>query len=501
MEKRHTISEFTDLLAENGLISDMSIGSSGEKTIEYISFSSADMRNNTLFVCKGKHFEEKYLADALARGAVIYVSEKKYEAGDGAPYIIVNDMRRAMALIANLFYNDVWKKLNIIGITGTKGKSTTTYFMRYILDDFMKAEKKPRSAVISSIDTYDGVINEESHLTTPEAFMIHKHYHNAVESGIEYLTMEVSSQALKYHRVMGITFDVACFLNIGQDHISDVEHTDFDDYFNSKLKIFSQCKTAVVNLNADRAETILAEAKKGAEKVITFGLMPEADVFGYDIITDSDGIAFKARTPKFDEEFKIGIRGLFNVQNALAAIAMCTALDVPVEYIKSGLLKARADGRMEIYTARKKDLSVIVDYAHNKMSMEALFESTQKEFPGKRISIVFGCPGNKAYGRRRELGEIAGRYSDAIYLTEEDPGEESVVDICNEIAKYVEKEHANYKIIPDRREAIREAIKNAGDNAVVLVTAKGRETRQKRGTEYIEVASDVDMVQEFLKDE
>lgn len=501
MEKRHTISEFADLLNEHGLINETELGNAGGKTVEYISFSSADIRNNTLFVCKGKHFEEKYLADALERGGIIYVSEKKYVAGSDAPYIIVNDMRRAMALIANLFYNDVWKRLNIIGITGTKGKSTTTYFMRYILDDFMKASGKPNSAVISSIDTYDGVINEESHLTTPEAFMIHKHYNNAVESGIEYLTMEVSSQALKYHRVMGITFDIACFLNIGQDHISDVEHTDFDDYFNSKLKIFRQCKTAVVNLNADHADTILAEAEKGAEKVITFGLMPEADVFGYDIATSNDGIAFKVRTPLFDEEFKIGIRGLFNVQNALAAVAMCTALGVPTEYIRSGLLKARADGRMEIYTARKKDLSVIVDYAHNKMSMEALFESTQKEFPGKRISIVFGCPGNKAYGRRRELGEIAGRYSDAIYLTEEDPGEESVVDICNEIAQYVEKEHASYKIIPDRREAIREAIKNAGDNAVVLVTAKGRETRQKRGTEYIEVVSDVDMVQEFLKDE
>ncbi len=501
MEQRHMVNEFASLLAEHGLITEKNLDGIEEKYVEFISFNSADVVKNTLFVCKGKHFEQRYLADALARGAILYVSETKYSSGGDAPYILVNDMRKTMALIALFFYNDVWKRLNLIGITGTKGKSTTTYFMRYILDDYMESLGKPKSAVISSIDTYDGVINEESHLTTPEAFLIHRHYQNAVNSGIEYLTMEVSSQALKYHRVMGITFDIGCFLNIGTDHISDVEHTDFNDYFSAKLKLFSQCKTAVVNLNSDHADKIVGEARKNAERVVTFGLKEEADVYAYDIVTATDGISFKVRAPQFHESFKIGIRGLFNVQNALAAVAICIVLGVPTEYIRSGLLKTRADGRMEIYTARKKDLSVIVDYAHNKMSMEALFESTQKEFPGKRISIVFGCPGNKAYARRRELGEIAGRYSDKIYLTEEDPGEESVLEICKEIASYVEKEHGNYKIIPDRREAIREAIKNAGDNAVVLVTAKGRETRQKRGTAYIETPSDVEMVQEFLKDE
>ncbi len=501
MIQKHTISEFADMLAQHGLLEEKNLGAAETKEIAHISFDSNDITENTLFICKGKHFEERYLADAISRGAVVYVSEKRYAAGDGVPYILVNDMKQAMPLIALLFYNEVHKNLKLIGITGTKGKSTTAYFMRYILDDYLAAMGKPKSAVISSIDTYDGVVCEESHLTTPEALPLHMHYQNAVDSGIEYLTMEVSSQALKYHRVLGVTFDIGCFLNIGTDHISDVEHKDFEDYFSSKLKLFRQCRTAVVNLNADKSDIILEEAKKYAERVVTFGLKEEADVCGYDIVTATDGISFKVRTKDFTEPFKIGIRGLFNVQNALAAVAMSTVLGIPTEFIRSGLLRTRADGRMEIFTAPRKDLSVIVDYAHNKMSMEALFESTQKEFPGKRISIVFGCPGNKAYARRRELGEIAGRYSDKIYLTEEDPGEESVVAICEEIASYVEKEHGNYKIIPDRREAIREAIREAGDHSVILVTAKGRETRQKRGTAYIETPSDVEMVEEFLKDE
>ena len=501
MGNRHLLKEFIQLLEDNGLVAEKNIAEVADKTVEYISFNSADMRNNTLFICKGIHFRDEFLKSALERGAFAYISEKKYEIAGDAPYIIVNDIKKTMAYVAGFFYNNVWEKFNLVGITGTKGKSTTTYFMRYIIDGYMRAQKKPVSAVISSIDTYDGVITQESHITTPECFDLYRHFQNTYDSGIEYLTMEVSSQALKYHRTMGVKFDIGCFLNIGIDHISDVEHSDFDDYLGAKLKIFSQCKTAVVNLNSDKADRILAEAKAQPCDVVTFGLMPEADYFGYDISASAEGIAFKVRTKDFDEEFKIGIRGHFNVENALAAIAMSVLLGIPLEYIKSGLLMARADGRMEIYTSRKRNINVIVDYAHNQMSFESLFESTKKEFPGSRISIVFGCPGKKAFGRRKELGEIAGKYSDHTYITEEDAGEEPVVDICKEIAVHVEAQNGAYSIIPDRREAIREAIKNAADNSVILITGKGRETRQKRGIEYIDTPSDVDYVQEFLKDE
>ena len=226
INRLHLLKEYIAILDKNGLIAEMRIPEETmEKKVNYVSFNSQDIRYDTLFICKGVHFTVDYLLSALDEGAFAYVSEVKYDReAPNAPYIIVNNMRRAMALMADLFYNQIWKELTITGITGTKGKSTTTYFMKYILDEYLRDQKKPVSAVISGIDNYDGVINEESHLTTPEALDLHRHYDNAVRSGIEFLTMEVSSQALKYDRTYGITFDVGCFLNIGTDHISDVEH-------------------------------------------------------------------------------------------------------------------------------------------------------------------------------------------------------------------------------------------------------------------------------------
>ena len=190
--------------------------------------------------------------------------------------------------------------------------------------------------------------------------------------------------------------------------------------------------------------------------------------------------------------------GLFNVQNALAAIAVSYALNIPLEYVKAGLKKARVSGRMEIYTSRSGNLDVIVDYAHNQMSFQSLFESTRKEYPGKKISIVFGCPGKKAFGRRKELGELAGKYADKVFITEEDAGEEPVMKISEEIAGYVKPFDCQCQIIVDREEAIRQAIETADDNTVVLITGKGRETRQKRGTQYIDTPSDVEYVEKFL---
>ncbi len=496
--KRHSISEYTELLKQHGIL--ISVSGKTDASVEYISYNSADIKNNTLFVCKGAHFSPEYLYDAIRKGSIAYVSEKEYELPENQDVtaVIVNDIRAAMGYTANLFYNNIWDRLHLTGITGTKGKSSTAYFVKYILDDYLRACGKPRSAIISGIDNYDGVINEESHLTTPETFELHRHFANAVQSGIEYLTMEVSSQALKYGRTLGVEYEIGCFLNIGEDHISGIEHPDFNDYFHSKLRLFSQCRTAVVNLNTDYEKEVMKVASK-APALVTFGIdRPDADICGYDVKAEPGGISFKAVCSSFDEKFVLSMKGLFNADNALAAVAVAHSLKIPVQYIKSGLKKARVSGRMEVYTDSSRNLDVIVDYAHNKMSFETLFKSTQKEYPGRKISIVFGCPGRKALGRRKELGEIAGRYSDHVFITEEDGGEESVTKICNEIAQHVKNQHCSYDIIEDRREAIRRAIDEAGENAVVLITGKGRETRQKRGTQYIDTPSDVEYVEEFL---
>jgi UDP-N-acetylmuramyl-tripeptide synthetase len=498
----HSLAGYLKLLDDEKLVTDHRLAPGrSELPVRYISYSSQDIEKDTLFVCKGSHFSVDYLKASIEKGAFCYISEARYELGDkGADisYIIVSDIRKTMALIADYYYNQIWNDLKIIGITGTKGKSTTAYFMKFIIDEYLKDKKKPLSAIVSGIDNYDGVINEESHLTTPEAMELQKHFSNAVKSGIEYLSMEVSSQALKYDRTLGVTFEVGCFLNIGEDHISDVEHSSFEDYFESKLKLFRQCRNVCININSDQIERIM-EASKVCPHVVTFGLDERADVYGYDIVKSGKTISFMVRTKDFVKEFKITMAGLFNVQNALAAIAVSQCLGIPVSYMAAGLKRARVSGRMEVYASKNRSIQVIVDYAHNKMSFETLFQSTMKEYPNKKITIVFGCPGKKAQRRRQELGEIAGKYSDQVYITEEDAGEEPVLKICEEIAQHVEKQDCSYAIIPDREEAIREAIVNADDNTVVLITGKGRETRQKRGTKYIDTPSDVEYVKKYLE--
>lgn len=505
-ERIHQLSEYLQLLKEKELVSSNHVKPTDlEQAIRCFSYHSKEVERNTLFVCKGAHFSIDYLKAAIEKGAICYLSEQKYDLSDveaklgqEVSYILVSDIRKAMAILADYFYNQPWKNLNIIGITGTKGKSTTSYFMKFILDAYLEGQKKPISAILSGIENYDGVINEESHLTTPEAMELHKHFHHAAKAGIEFLTMEVSSQALKYDRTLGVTYDVGCFLNIGEDHISDVEHSDFEDYFQSKLILFQQCEMACVNLDSDRSAEVL-EAAKDCKRVVTFGLTEKADIYGYDIVKSGKTITFKVRTDSFDKEFKLTMAGLFNVQNALAAIAISYCLNIPMAAIVAGLEKARVSGRMEVYSSKVSDLQVIVDYAHNKMSFETLFQSTKKEYPNKKITIVFGCPGKKALGRRRELGELAGKYSDKVYITEEDAGEEPVLKICEEIAEHVEKQDCSCSIIIDREEAIKEAISSADENTVVLITGKGRETRQKRGTKYIDCPSDVEYVKKYLE--
>ena len=497
-----TLNDYKEALEKAGLLVGETLA---DPTLEirYLTYDSRDIGENTLFVCKGAAFKEEYLLQAVSKGAVAYVAERSYD-GAGVPGLVVSDIRRAMPVLAGLFYDDAWKQLGLVGITGTKGKSTTTYYVKYILDAWMKQQHLPQTGVISSIDTYDGVIFEESHLTTPEVMDLHKHFRNAVDSGLKYMEMEVSSQGLKYDRVDGVTFDVGVFLNISEDHISPLEHPTMDDYFYSKLKIFRQTRHAVVNLDSDRVQEIL-EAAAAAEDLLTFSQKdPSANLYGSEVEKVDGEIRFRVQAhlnglaEDFDEPFALTMPGLFNVENALAAIAVSLFLGVPREFIHAGLYTARSSGRMEVYTSKDKKIIGIVDYAHNKLSFEKLFESTAKEYPGYKIVSIYGCPGVKALLRRKDLAEVAVQYASKIFICAEDPGLEPFMHISEDIAQYIRPSGCPFDIIEDRDEAIHQAILEAKEPTVLLITGKGNETRQKYGAEYLPCASDVEITKKYL---
>jgi len=561
-----TLTTYIELLEAAGLLAALPVASVGDSpsakegaadfagiAVHSISYDSRTVEPGCLFVAKGAHFEPRFLEDALSRGAVAVLAEVGFVSGEVAghlarvatsieapaaasawadssdptsasahlpgsvPLIEVTDLRAALPLIANHYHDEVWRKLKTIGLTGTKGKSTTAYYIKSILDTWLAAQGKPPCGLLSSIDSFDGVISEESHITTPEVFELHQHFANAVASGIEYFVMEVSSQALKYGRTAGVTFKVGAFLNIGEDHISPIEHENFEDYFTAKLRLFKQCETAVVNLDTAEVERVLAAAEQ-AERLITFSRRAlqapppgdlEPTLRATDIKPHTGGIDFTVtdargtRSPQddgveqpFPSDYQLGMTGVFNVENALAALATARSLGVPEEHIRTGLLKGRAPGRMELILPEGGPV-VLIDYAHNWMSFDELFASIATEYPGTRRSIVFGCPGYKALGRRRELGTLAGRFCDMTYLTEEDAGEEPVHQISEQIAAFVAAEGGAFRIIDDRELAIRTALLEADANTVVMITGKGRETRQKRGTEYIPVRSDLAIVNDF----
>ena len=497
----HTLKEYLALLEKENLLSaPISPEMDQNSPIALVSYDSREVVPGTLFLCKGAHFKPEFLDMAREKGAIAYVSETPYPQA-GLPGILVRDMRRTIAPLADLFYDHPSGRLKVIGLTGTKGKSSTAYYLKYILDEYMAEKGGQESGIVSSIDTYDGVERFESHLTTPEPLELQRHFAHGAQSGMEYLTMEVSSQALKYHRSLCTDFAATCFLNIGYDHISPIEHPDFEDYFSSKLKIFAQGAVNCVNLDCEHADRILAAAQGAGKPVYTFSQKNEqADVFASQVRKRGNDILFRVRTRRFFREFRLTMPGLFNVENALAAIAVCEGLQIPERCIYVGLMKARVPGRMEVYSNADDTVIAIVDYAHNRMSFETLFRSVQAEYPGRRVVTVFGCPGKKALDRRKDLGEISGKYSDLVILTEEDSGEEDTLDICREISQYVAKENCEYSIEPNRGEAIRQAILGCHAPSVLLITGKGAETRQKRGNQYIDTPSDVDYVHTFLQE-
>ncbi len=492
--KKLKIADYIQAMKNNGLLISHTVAECDfNKDIECLTFDTRELTDNALFICKGAHFKEEYLDFALSNGALCYVSEQEYAKSNG---ILVSDIRKAMPILASLFYDNAPSKVVSVGITGTKGKSTVTYYLRAILDLYMKANQKPPCAVVSSIDTFDGVINKESHITTPEAVELYRHFNNAYESGITHLVSEVSSQALKYDRVSGVNFDIAVFTNIGTDHISPVEHKDFEDYFKSKLKIFDSCKTACINSESDFADRII-DCAKGKADIVTYGMKESDTVYCSSIQKYGDGFSFFVKTPDYEKEMRISMPGIFNVSNALAAIAVCHILGIDEEYVSAGLENAKVSGRMQVYKSKDEKIAVIVDYAHNKMSFNALYNTVSIEYPGYSVVSVFGCPGCKAHLRRKDLAEEADMHSDYIVITEEDSGEEPFESIASDIEANIKK--CPYSKIEDRALALKDAIFGfKADKKVILFTGKGEETTLKRGLVYEDCPTDAQLAISFL---
>ena len=278
---------------------------------------------------------------------------------------------------------------------------------------------------------------------------------------------------------------------------------DFEDYLSSKMKMFALTDTAAVNLDSDCIERVLEEVK-AAKSFVTFSCKDEAaDYYAYDIKKDGESIFFKVKkklSPSFDEEFELTMPGLFNVENALGVIAAADIYKIPTECIREGLRKAKSPGRMELFKSKDGLVNAFVDYAHNKLSFEALYSSVEKEFPGYDIVGIFGCPGGKAYQRRYELPQVAAKYADKIYICAEDPGPDPAEEISEQIAKYAKEAGIAYEEIEDRGAAIHKAILEVRRPTVLLITGKGEETRQKYGTVYAPCRSDADYTKEFIKE-
>lgn len=497
--KTYDIRTYIEALDQAGLLVSYDLKDNEELPVSFLTYNSKEVVEGTLFICKGVTFKEQYLLESLKDGASCYITETPYENAESYPNILVKDIRKAMPILANIYDNEPWKEICITAVGGTKGKTTTSFFLKGISDAYLASTDDVPCGLMSTIEIFDGVTTTPTRRTTPEAVELQHILRRCANNQVKRLCMEVSSQGFKYDRVAGMRFDMTIFLNIGEDHISPNEHSDFDDYLNSKLMMFPMSDKTVVNLDIDHVDRVL-EGAQAAGQVFTYSSKREdADYFVYDIHKEGIDTVFSIKGPEFDQQFKISIPGIFNVDNAAAAIIASYHTGVPMEYIKSGIYGANAEGRMEIYSSSDNSVLCVVDYAHNGFSFQKLFESVKTEYPDRYVIALFGLPGGKAYSRRQETGTIAGQFADEIVLTADDPANEKVIDICNEVAEYVKPSGTPYTIIEDREEAVAYAIANAPENSIILLMGKGAETNQAVGNGYVPCLSDAEAAKKYLK--
>ena len=419
-----------------------------------------------------------YAKEVAAKGAKALITEKEVEASDGVTVIRVKDTRYALAFMSAAYFGYPADKLKIIGITGTKGKTTTTYMVKSILEGV--------GHKVGLIGTIEAIIGDKSipaNNTTPESYTIHQYFSEMVKAGCDSVVMEVSSQGLMLHRTAGILFEIGIFTNLGEDHIGPNEHKDFDDYKRCKGILFTQCRLGIANMDDPWYEDVFRNA---ACKVETLGFSEKADLRATDIehITKPGYLGVRYHVSGLmDFDVEIDIPGDFSVYNSLTAIAVCRHFDVPKENIKKALKVAKVRGRIEMVKV-SDEFTMMIDYAHNAMSLESLLH-TLRDYRPERIVTIFGCGGNRSKTRRYEMGEVSGRMSDFTIITSDNPRFEEPQDIIDDIIIGIRKTDGEYTAICDRKEAIRYAIEHGRPGDVIVLAGKGHETYQEiKGVKY-----------------
>ncbi len=450
--------------------------------VEALVYDSRKVTKNSMFFCMvgAKVDGHEFCKEVVEKGATALVVSKKVEGiPNDVTVILVEDTRKALALASAVWFDYPSRELTMVGITGTKGKTTVTCLIKAILE---KAGHKV--GLIGTIETVIGDTHIPMANTTPEPYILHMYLRQMVDEGCDVAVMEVSSQGLMQARVEGIHFTIGAFTNIEKDHISPTEHKDFEDYFYWKKQLFYRADIGIFNADDERVFALTKEELPLSVK--TFGLKDGVDYQAVDIEKDfTDGkMGMSFLVPALGKGMvRINTPGNFSVHNALLAMAVCDALEVPYKAMKDALDIAVVKGRMEPVFL-DGSFSFFIDYAHNAMALESLLK-TVKEYAAGRVICIFGCGGNRSRDRRFEMGEVSGRFADLTIITTDNPRFEEPKDIMKDIETGILKTDGKYVMVEDRKEAVRYAIEGAKDKDMIILAGKGHEDYQEiRGVKY-----------------
>ncbi len=441
--------------------------------ISKIEYDSKKIEPNDVFVAING-FEENgndYIQEALEKKAKCIVLEKdSYDLGkipEEVTVIEVENTRIALAKMATTYYGNPALSLKLIGVTGTKGKTTTAYMIR----DILNASGKKTGMIGTIYNTYaDKQI--ESTRTSPESLDLQRLLKEMVDAGMEYVVMEVSSHALELHRVYGLKFIISVFTNLSEEHLDF--HKTMENYLAAKAKLFEMSDFAMINGDDIYAPKLM---KMIHCKVATYGLDNSVNLTATDVKINGSYVEFKMYINKMLETITIKIPGRYTVYNALAAIGVCSLLNAQMDAILLALANVKVPGRSEVVDINKT-FSVVIDYAHNPSSLEAILTATKRHAKG-RVICVFGCGGNRDTEKRKLMGEISGRLADFTVITTDNPRNEEPMKIMQDIEEGIKQTRGLYKMIENRRQAIKFAMRIAWKNDIIILAGKGHETYQE----------------------